>query len=106
MENDQEARRNSAEARQIELETAESGGGIVAKNHREQFHCISIIGQIEGHFLLPEGQKATKYEQLLPLLETHKVTFVWVKGHAGHPFNERCDALATAFADKIKCELA
>ncbi len=68
MENDQEARRNGAEALQIELETAESGGGIVAKNCRERFHCISIIGQIEGHFLLPEGQKATKYEQLLPLL--------------------------------------
>lgn len=37
--------------------------------------------------------------RLLDLLERHKVTFVWVKGHAGHPYNERCDALATAFAD-------
>ena len=27
------------------------------------------------------------------------MTFVWVKGHAGHPENERCDALATAAAD-------
>ncbi|MBE6553996.1 MAG: translocation-enhancing protein TepA [Ruminococcaceae bacterium] len=68
MEMDQEARRDGAEARQIELETIESGGGSVAENGRERFHCISIIGQIEGHFLLPEGQKATKYEQLLPLL--------------------------------------
>ena len=39
------------------------------------------------------------WEQLLHLLERHKVTFVWVKGHAGHPYNERCDRLATAFAD-------
>ena len=39
------------------------------------------------------------WEQLLQLLEKHEVTFVWVKGHAGHPFNERCDRLATAFAD-------
>ena len=39
------------------------------------------------------------WETLLSLLERHKVTFVWVKGHAGHPFNERCDRLATAFAD-------
>ena len=31
-------------------------------------HCLSIIGQIEGHYLLPEGQKATKYEHLIPLL--------------------------------------
>lgn len=39
------------------------------------------------------------WEVLLQLLEQHKVTFVWVKGHAGHPYNERCDQLATGFAD-------
>ncbi|MBQ9229333.1 MAG: ribonuclease HI [Eubacterium sp.] len=37
------------------------------------------------------------WEQLLPLLEYHQVTFVWVKGHAGHPYNERCDALAVNY---------
>lgn len=42
------------------------------------------------------------WERLLALLEIHDVTFVWVKGHAGHPYNERCDALATAFADSFK----
>lgn len=41
------------------------------------------------------------WEALLNLLDRHKVTFVWVKGHAGHPFNERCDRLATAFADTL-----
>ena len=40
--------------------------------------------------------------QLLDLLEKHKVEFVWVHGHAGHPYNERCDALATAYADSLK----
>ncbi len=35
------------------------------------------------------------WEQLLQLLDTHKVKIVWVKGHAGHPENERCDKLAT-----------
>ena len=34
------------------------------------------------------------WERLLPLLDTHKVTFHWVKGHAGHIENERCDTLA------------
>ncbi|MGL6219766.1 MAG: RNase H family protein, partial [Lacrimispora sphenoides] len=29
----------------------------------------------------------------------HQVTFHWVKGHAGHPQNERCDVLATSAAD-------
>lgn len=37
--------------------------------------------------------------QLLELMKTHRVTFNWVKGHAGHPENERCDELATTAAD-------
>lgn len=41
------------------------------------------------------------WRSLLALLDTHKVTFVWVKGHNGHPYNERCDKLATAFADSF-----
>ena len=42
------------------------------------------------------------WERLLPLLEKHKVEFVWVKGHAGHPENERCDRLAVA--ERLKFE--
>ncbi|MBR3149866.1 MAG: ribonuclease HI [Eubacterium sp.] len=34
------------------------------------------------------------WQELLPLLEEHDVTFFWVKGHNGHPYNERCDTLA------------
>ena len=37
------------------------------------------------------------WEQLLDLLKIHKVTIKWVKGHAGHPENERCDKLAVEF---------
>ncbi len=40
------------------------------------------------------------WERLLPLLEMHDVTFNWVKGHAGHPENERCDRLAVEQRDK------
>ncbi len=36
------------------------------------------------------------------LLKIHKVTFVWVHGHMGHPYNERCDVLATTYADSLK----
>ena len=36
------------------------------------------------------------WEQLLVLCDRHDVTFVWVKGHNGHPYNERCDTLAQA----------
>lgn len=35
--------------------------------------------------------------RLLDLLEVHEVKFNWVKGHAGHPENERCDELAVNF---------
>ena len=37
------------------------------------------------------------WESLLELCSIHTVTFVWVKGHAGHPYNERCDRLAVDF---------
>ncbi len=37
------------------------------------------------------------WEKLLELLKVHDVTINWVKGHAGHPENERCDQLAVAF---------
>lgn len=39
--------------------------------------------------------------RLYELTELHEVTFHWVKGHNGHPYNERCDRLATAFADSF-----
>ena len=39
------------------------------------------------------------WKRLLKAMEPHQVTFLWVKGHAGHPENERCDQLATSAAD-------
>ena len=39
------------------------------------------------------------WERLLKAKEPHQVAFIWVKGHAGHPENERCDQLATSAAD-------
>lgn len=39
------------------------------------------------------------WQRLLAAMEPHRVSFVWVKGHAGHELNERCDELATTAAD-------
>ena len=39
------------------------------------------------------------WERLLTAKSKHKVEFIWVKGHAGHELNERCDELATTAAD-------
>ena len=36
------------------------------------------------------------WERFLSVYRRHRVTFHWIKGHAGHPENERCDALAVA----------
>ena len=36
------------------------------------------------------------WQRFLPLYRAHQVTFHWIKGHAGHPENERCDRLAVA----------
>lgn len=42
------------------------------------------------------------WTELLTLLDTHKVTFNWVKGHNEHPENERCDRLAVAQCENYK----
>ncbi len=42
------------------------------------------------------------WKRLLAAMRPHQVSYIWVKGHAGHPQNERCDTLATAAADSDK----
>ena len=51
-----------------EAERLVETGNVVTESGRGRFHCLSIIGQIEGHFLLGDNQKTTKYEHILPLL--------------------------------------
>lgn len=45
---------------------------------------------------------AELWDQLLQELDRHDVRFVWVKGHAGHPENERCDKMAVAESQRYK----
>lgn len=42
------------------------------------------------------------WEELLSLIDRHIVTVKWIKGHAGHPENERCDKLAVAQSQKFQ----
>ena len=51
----------------------------------------------DGKLLNPE-----LWQKLDSLLETHKVTFHWVKGHADNEYNNRCDALAVKERDKFR----
>ena len=41
------------------------------------------------------------WQKLLPLLERHSVSFTWIRGHAGHEYNERCDAMAVEETKKF-----
>ena len=41
------------------------------------------------------------WDELLSLIDNHVVTVKWIKGHAGHPENERCDKLAVAQSQKF-----
>ncbi len=43
-------------------------GSITTKDGKHRIFCLTIIGEIEGHSLLPQGSKTTKYEHVLPLL--------------------------------------
>jgi len=50
------------------LEYILKSGSVISEGESSTIHCLTIIGQIEGHYMLGEGQKATKYEHIIPLL--------------------------------------
>ena len=60
--------KNAAEAECPSDEKIETDGSVVTKNGKESIHCLCIIGQIEGHYVLTDNQKSTKYEHVIPLL--------------------------------------
>lgn len=50
-----------------QLDTIIKSGGVVTDGGHS-IHCLTVIGQIEGHYVLPNDQKTTKYEHLIPLI--------------------------------------
>lgn len=51
-----------------ETEKAINDGAVLTENRREAIYCMCIIGQIEGHYILGENQKTTRYEHVIPQL--------------------------------------
>lgn len=49
-----------------DLEDVFKSGSVTAVGKGKAIYCLSVIGQIEGHYLLGDGQKATKYEHVIP----------------------------------------
>ena len=64
----EELQNNSNTPEGEQFEYIQKSGSVISKGDGETIHCLTIIGQIEGHFILGEGQKATKYEHIIPLL--------------------------------------
>lgn len=56
------------QARKDELEEIKEMGSITNLEGRHRIHCLTIIGEIEGHNVLPEQSKTTKYEHVIPQL--------------------------------------
>ena len=63
-----EQENNNQNGNDKNLDDIVKNGSVITKNSKGTIHCLSIIGQIEGHYVLPDGQKATKYEHIIPLL--------------------------------------
>lgn len=59
---------NNTEIRKIEQEQIIQLGTDITKSSRGNIYTLTIIGQVEGHQVLPETVKTTKYEHVLPLL--------------------------------------
>ncbi len=59
---------NEEEIRDTPQQQIVDMGSSVVSNRHGTIHCLTIVGQIEGHMLLPGSSKTTKYEHVLPLL--------------------------------------
>ena len=46
----------------------EKNGEVISQNAKHLIHCLTIIGQVEGHYILPPQNKTTKYEHIMPAL--------------------------------------
>ncbi len=50
------------------MQMMEDTGSVTTDNGTHRVHCMTIVGQIEGHYVLPQDTKSTKYEHMIPQL--------------------------------------
>ena len=67
MNNHNEERNESPREDTPQQQIVEMGASLV-ENRRGTVQCLTIIGQVEGHTLLPPNIKTTKYEHIIPIL--------------------------------------
>ena len=83
-----------------------SGGEKETTNNRmELTAAIKGLEALKNNWIKSDKKPALNsdlWERLLELLEKHEVKIEWVKGHAGHAENERCDRLAVEYYKNMK----
>ena len=66
--NPAELPRGNTEPDDKPADVTEEAGSIITCHKDKIIHCLTVIGQVEGHYLLPHDSKTTKYEHIIPLL--------------------------------------
>ncbi len=64
----QEEKNVPVEQQRLEKEQIEDMGSVYRTRGAHAIHCLTVIGQVEGHVEAPQGQKTTKYEHVIPQL--------------------------------------
>lgn len=59
-------RENESEFSSEQQKQITESGSVTTRNNGHTIHCLTIIGQIEGHYILPSQNKTTKYEHVIP----------------------------------------
>lgn len=67
-ENENDDKKEQIENQALQNEQIEKVGQVEPQNAKHLIHCLSVIGQIEGHYILPPQNKTTKYEHIIPAL--------------------------------------
>ncbi len=68
MDNEKEKERENEEERGEDITDEPDSGVVAVQNAEHLIHCLTIIGEIEGHYILPPQNKTTKYEHIIPAL--------------------------------------
>ena len=64
----QEEKNIPVEQQRLEKEQIEDMGSVYRTRGAHAIHCLTVIGQVEGHVEAPQGEKTTKYEHVIPQL--------------------------------------
>ena len=67
-DNETKLKEDPASPQELQQDGIVEMGSVTSKSNKGTIHCLTIIGQIEGHQILPEDTKTTKYEHIMPLL--------------------------------------